>query len=97
MLLVTVVVLYLLFVITNTMFSSKKDMDSAWIVVLFLTVLTVSLYILGLNPQALAYDFFSQNTLISSAGKVVRLLSIPIVINLTVLLASHIIKRETLK
>ncbi len=92
---VTAATIYIVFVISNTMFSSKKDMDHAWIVLVFFVAFILILYLLGLNPQNLAYDLFSQNFLINSAWKVVSLLSIPILINLAVLFVAHFIGKKT--
>lgn len=93
---ITIAAMCVLFVITNTMFSSKKDMDHAWVVALLFIALIVALYFLGLNPQKLAYDLFSQNFLINSAWKVVNLLSIPIIINMIVLCVAHFIKKKAI-
>ena len=40
---------YLIFVVGNTMFSSKKDMEGAWKVIIFSLVIGVILYLLGLR------------------------------------------------
>ena len=40
---------YFIFVVGNTMFSSKKDMEGAWKVIIFSLVIGVILYLLGLR------------------------------------------------
>lgn len=75
---------YLVFVIGNTMFSSRKDMEGAWKVVLFIAVLVVAAYFLGLKVNVeLETDVFRHASLY---------LLVPIAIDSVILLALSLMR-----
>jgi|SRR3989344_3520825 len=52
---VQILFIYLVFTISNTMFSSKKDMQEVWKLVVFLLILGIVIYFLGINLTSLVY------------------------------------------
>lgn len=84
-----IIVIYLTFTVSNTMFLSKKDLEGAWIILLILTVLIVLAQIVGisLNLELDSNGIF-RNTLKDANWY----LLVPIVINVVVLAVFGIFK-----
>ncbi len=82
--LVKFIALYSLFVISNTMFSSKKDMEGALELLIVMALLGLLMYYFGVRFDAsIIQNFlFSQELIIQKAA---ILLSLPIVIDLGIL------------
>lgn len=81
-----IVVLYSVFVITNTMFSSKKDMEGAFgFLILILFILAV-VFVAGKGEWVVAiFDGFINNATVQQySRRIVLLLLVPVVINLLV-------------
>lgn len=83
--LVWLLIFYLVFVITNTMFSSPKDLEGTFAVMVFILAIFTALYLLRFQS---VFDFLGY--LINTKGvnflqKAVILLSMPIIIDLIIL------------
>jgi hypothetical protein len=94
--LLLLVSLYGIFVITNTMFSSKKDMEGAIALGIFFTLVIVIIFIAGKGEWILW--LVNQITLNSSIQEIVKrmllLLLIPLSINLSVIGAFYLLFRR---
>ncbi len=76
---------YLIFEISNTMFSSKKDMEGTLVVFALVLAIFIALYLMGfLNPAAILASPFGQK-LLQVLKKANLFLSIPIIIDILVL------------
>ncbi len=89
----TILFLYLLFAITNTMFSSKKDMDGIWIIAVVIAVVLLILYFAQINLSYYVELFLTQKVFINQAWFMVKLLCIPLILNSIVLSISKLITR----
>lgn len=77
-------VMYLLFAISNTMFSSKADMEGTLEIIVTLLIIAILLYILGLRvPLSLAWEFLESNSELVKKSSL--FLSAPIVIDVVML------------
>lgn len=84
---------YLLFAISNTMFSSSKDMEGTVEVLLTLLIIFVSSYILGFRPSLdFVRNLFTEQ-IADLLQKSAFFLSAPIVIDIVLLGAIRILKR----
>lgn len=90
---VILAILYLLFAISNTMFSSKKDMEGTVEILLTLLIIASAAYFLGFRPS---FDFV-QNLLTKEILEAVRtstlFLLTPIIIDLLILGVIRLFKR----
>ena len=76
---------YLIFVIANTMFSSRKDLEGVGAVVLFIVLILVVLYFFRINqPFNWAIQFLDNNQ--DFLNKVATFLILPILIDIGILL-----------
>lgn len=83
--LVWILIFYLVFVITNTMFSSPKDLEGTFAVMVFILAIFTALYLLKYQS---VFDFLGYLINIKGVNflqKAVVLLSIPILVDLVVL------------
>ena len=77
-------VIYLLFAISNTMFSSSRDMEGTIETIVTLLIIVLLLYFLGLRlPLSLVLGFLENN--IDLVKKSTLFLSVPIVIDVVIL------------
>lgn len=86
--------IYLVFVITNTMFSSKKDMDGIYVFALFVGSIVLVLYILGLRLDSMILSILDDNFIESRVWLIVSLMSIPLTINILVVFISQIFTKK---
>ena len=89
---------WVVFFITNTMFSSKKDVEGflelALLVVFLAIVLIVLSVILNINLGLPIYDFLIQNPVLESVRQIAILFTIPLVVNISIyLFAKFLLKR----
>lgn len=75
---------YSIFVISNTLFSSKKDLEGAGALVIFLFVVGIFLYLLNPNFFSDVSEFFTTPQSLHIIENVIFLLSIPVGMNLIV-------------
>ena len=77
-------IMYLLFVVSNTMFSSSRDMEGTIETIVTLLVIGLLLYFLGLRvPLSWVLDFLEDNSEIVKRSAL--FLSVPIVIDIVIL------------
>ena len=85
---------YLLFAISNTMFSSKKDMEGTIEILATLLIISVVLYILGVRPSI----SFEENAFTKNIFEAVRIstifMSAPIAIDLVILGLIRVFRRN---
>lgn len=79
---------YLIFVISTTMFSSKKDLEGIWLLVFAIVVILVTLYIVGIFDPL---TFFSSSQAINLVNKANTLLLIPFLIDLALVIFLKVI------
>ncbi len=93
--LLSVVFLYAVFIITNTMFSSKKDMDGAVELIFITIVIFVMCFILKLHVENYIIIFFEREEIKKMLEKIIFFLCIPLSLNiLSAILASVMLKRK---
>lgn len=94
--LVTVILLagYFLFAISNTMFSSSRDMEGTLEILIALLVIFAAVYILGFRPSPSLLDKILTKELVGVIQKTTVFLSAPIIIDLFILGAIKIITRS---
>ncbi|MBI2613952.1 MAG: hypothetical protein HYW62_04210 [Candidatus Levybacteria bacterium] len=76
--------IYLLFAISNTMFSSSRDMEGTIEILITLLIIFVAVYILGFRPQ-LSFEKIMTKEVIEAARKSAIFLLVPILIDLFIL------------
>ena len=79
------VLIYLLFAISNTMFSSKADMEGTLEILIAILIILGAAYILGFRPSAIALDKIFTKNFIEIIQKSTYFLLVPIVIDLFIL------------
>lgn len=77
--------MYLLFAISNTMFSSSRDMEGTLEILITLLIIFVSAYILGFRPQLTFVENLFTKEIIEVVRKSAIFLLAPIVIDLFIL------------
>lgn len=91
-----VICIYLLFVITNTMFSSKKDMDGIYIfIILIVSIIFVS-YMLGLHPDRILLTVLANAFLEAQGWRMVSFMSVPLFVNLLVVIISIVFAKKSI-
>lgn len=92
--LITVGAVLIIFMISNTMFSSNKDVEGLFEFLLVASILIGAVYFTGLRPHALLLDIILQPKIIAVIGKIDWLMSVPVGINLlTVLLSIPLLRK----
>lgn len=86
--------LYLVFVIANTMFASKKDMEGSLIVFFILAALLVSLYLLKINQPFLFMESLMTPEFAGFMKKVDMLLGAPLGVDLLIYTLAQIILKK---
>lgn len=89
----TLLISYILFVVTNTMFSSKKDMDGIWLFVVTAILAVIVLYLFKVNVLYYLELVLLQNIFVNQVWFMIKLLCIPLFINIIVLSISKLITR----
>jgi len=89
--LLLVIVGYVLFVVCNTMFSSKKDMEGAVMFYCIVILLFIAAYFFGVRIEHVAGFINSQESLTSMMRSAVFLLIIPIGLDITMIVAAKCI------
>lgn len=87
-----VLIFYILFAVSNTMFSSKRDMEGTIEIIVTLLIIAILLYLLGLRvPLSWIFVFLESN--IELVGKSMLFLFVPIVIDFIILGTIKLIRR----
>jgi hypothetical protein len=73
--------IYGLFTVSNTMFSSRADMEGAWKLLLIVLLILGAIYLLGFRPQ------LSLDTAVPTLIKASKILLIPVILDLVILSA----------
>lgn len=89
--LITIAVLLFVFMIANTMYSSKKDLEGAVGFVLLIVVPVVVLYFLGVRIPGLSWEIINNNTYSDYFWVGSILLAIPIAIDLVIVMFAKLI------
>lgn len=98
MLLIVLLSSYLTFTITNTMFSSKKDMDGALELVILGGIIFLILFLLKIPVDRYILNFLSSPQIVGIVKQTAILFSVPLGFNLAaVFLASIILKKKGIK
>ncbi len=86
--------LYVIFVITNTMFSSKKDMEGALGLFIFIAFVTSVIFVAGREEWLIEpVRFINGNLMVQLYSKqAAQLLLIPVGINFTILLLNNLVR-----
>lgn len=87
-------VVYLLFAISNTTFSSSRDMEGALEILVALFIIFVAAYILGFRPSLSLLDKILTKDFIEVIRKSTLFLLVPIIIDLLILGAIRLITRS---
>ncbi len=86
---ITVLIGYVVFVITNTMFSSRKDVEGAVELFLGVAIIVGALYLMGLTPHTWIVKTAGQKQVVSFVQQVVWLLTVPVGINIAVVIGAY--------
>lgn len=87
--------LYVVFVITNTMFSSKKDMEGAIELMVLMLVFLVMCFILQLHVERYIFTFFENEDVKNLLEKIIFFFCIPLSLNLlSAIFASVVLRRK---
>lgn len=90
-------VLFIVFIITNTMFSSKKDMEGVVELLIGAAIIFLLLYLVQLHPERFIFYMLESKYWQKIAQTVVLFLIAPLAINILVILITHpITKKYTL-
>jgi hypothetical protein len=76
---------YLLFVISNTMFSSSKDMEGTVEIFMTLSIIFAAVYLLGFRPSLSVLDKMLAKEFVGIIQESVTFLLVPIVVDLFIL------------
>ena len=55
---------YLVFVVGNTMFMSKSDLEGSWVLFVFILIVAITIYLLGIRVSLDTGSFLSENVII---------------------------------
>ena len=91
--LLTLGVLYVLFVVANTMYSSKKDMEGAIEFLILVVVPIVFLYFIGVRIPGLNWQLLQSATIDTFAKQSAISLGVPLVLDVAVILFGKIVNR----
>lgn len=92
--LMTGIVLYFIFVIANTMYSSKKDMEGAIEFLLLLVSPVLLLYFLGVRIPGLNFSIFTNPMFQSYIKQAGIVLALPLILDVAVILFAKIVTRR---
>ncbi len=92
---VAILGVYLLFVITNTMFSSKKDMDGIYIFIILAASIFSAAYLLGLQPDKIIVGVLTSSFMEVQGWRMVGFMSIPLIVNILVVMISSLLNKKT--
>lgn len=87
-------VVFVVFVIANTMFSSKRDVEGLLEVMLVFAIIIPALYVAGLRPHELLIPFMSQERVVEIVREINILIAFPLAINIILGLVSVPILRK---
>lgn len=82
------------FVISNTMFSSKKDIEGLFETLIVVVIIIGALYFTGLRPHEIVFSIMREPKVVEVIGKINWLLGIPVGINMGVVLLSLPLMRK---
>ena len=82
---VILILVYLLFAVSNTMFSSSRDMEGAVEILITLLIIFGAAYILGFRPSSAVFDKMPTKEFIGIIQKSTVFLLAPIIIDLLIL------------
>ncbi len=91
---VTVIIGYLIYAISNSMFLSKKDMEGAWMVYIVTGIIIFSIYIIGIRVEITGQILF---LLRQTTQLLAKLLGVVIGINLIILFIYGLLLHTILK
>lgn len=87
-------VLFVVFEIGNTMFSSKRDLEGTLQLLLVISVAIIVVYFLGFKVPDSIFNFFNSDQFVDILQKGIKILLFPIGIDLVVIfLARYLVKR----
>jgi hypothetical protein len=92
--LLTLGVLYILFVVANTMYSSKKDMEGAIEFLILVVVPIAFLYFIGVRIPGLNWQLLEANGIDTFAKQASISLGVPLVLDVAVILFGKIVNRR---
>jgi hypothetical protein len=84
-----VVIGYFVFVISNTMFSSRKDLEHSWIILLAIAIVMIGSYVLGLVPQITLESIQGNLDSVMSLGTLFLL--VPLIVDLGLVIIMKVI------
>lgn len=88
----TVFLVYVLFVISNSMYSSKKDLEGAVEFFVFVGLVIGLLYFFGVRPSS--FGFLGELISASIIQQAIYLLLIPVGIDVVIILLTKLIRRQ---
>lgn len=90
-----VLVLFVVFEIGNTMFSSKRDLEGTFQLLFVIAVAIIVGYFLGFKVPDSMFNFFNSDSFIDILQKGIKILLLPIIIDLLVIfLARFLVKKH---
>lgn len=89
----SILIIYILFELGNTMFSSRKDMEGALLVLLFISILSIILYFLGFQLLNAVRALFDDEQLRQSFTQGSLYLLYPLGINLICIVVLKLLQR----
>jgi hypothetical protein len=92
--LITIGIGLVIFVISNTMFSSKKDVEGLIEVLVVVAIITGALYFTGFRPHEILLSIMLQAKVVGVIEKIMWLLGIPVGINVVVVIFSLPLMRK---
>jgi len=94
--LLTFLLIYALFAIGNTMFSSKQDLKGILELFIFLIVIFVFLYILGLRLSLINFNFLEQDSIKKVTKEASLFVFLPIVIDFSLIFVIRLFNKKSL-
>jgi len=85
---ITIVAILVIFMISNTMFSSKKDIEGLFEFLIIVIILVGATYFTGIRPHQLLLELIMQPKILTVIEKIDWLMSIPVGINILVVVLS---------
>jgi hypothetical protein len=82
---IILVIIYFLFAVSNTMFSSSRDMEGTVEILIALFIIFVAAYILGFRPQFSVLDKVFTGEVVAIIQRATIFLSVPIFLDLFIL------------
>lgn len=88
------IVIYIIFVVSNTMFSSKKDLEGTIEVLTILLIVVSALFLIGFRLPQSILDYFLSPMAVETVGKITVLILMPLVVDILIIGGARVLMNK---